>query len=127
MLATLIATLVVLLPQIADGVAAGPSQRVSAQSVRAFKLWARHRVGPRQFRALNKIWTHESGWNRYARNPSSGAYGIPQALPAGKLGRAGADWTWNGYTQMRWGLMYIRSHYGTPARAWRFWLAHSWY
>ncbi|GFJ91334.1 hypothetical protein Prum_049760 [Phytohabitans rumicis] len=34
-----------------------------------------------QFPCLDKLWTKESGWNHKARNSSSGAYGIAQALP----------------------------------------------
>ena len=122
-----VATAAALLPQPA-GAAPRPVVRVrSTQSVGAFKAWARAHVGAHQFPALNKIWMHESGWNRYARNPASGAYGIPQALPAHKLRHAGRDWSWDGYTQMRWGLHYIRSRYGSPTRAWHFWNTHHWY
>ena len=127
LLAVVIAAIVVLLPQSADSVVRAPRRMLSTQSVSAFKVWARNHVGAGQFPSLNKIWMRESGWNRYARNPSSGAYGIPQALPARKLGQAGGDWAWNGYTQMRWGLRYIRSHYGSPANAWHFWQTHHWY
>lgn len=122
-----VATALALLPHSADAVTQAPVRAGGAQSVRAFKAWARAQVGARQFPALNKIWTRESGWNRYARNPSSGAYGIPQALPARKLRHAGRDWSWDGYTQMRWGLHYIRSRYGSPQRAWHFWHNHHWY
>ena len=45
-----------------------------------------------QFRYLRRLWEHESGWNRYAANPYSGAYGIPQALPGAKMASAGPDW-----------------------------------
>ncbi len=127
-LAAAVATVVALFPHAADatpGVASRPAGH--AQTVRAYKAWARRKVGRREFRALNKIWMRESGWNRHARNPSSGAYGIPQALPATKLSSAGADWSWNGYTQMRWGLHYIRARYGSPLRAWHFWHTHHWY
>jgi hypothetical protein len=63
---------------------------------------------------FNDIVMRESGWNVYARNPSSGAYGIPQALPAGKMASAGADWATNGFTQLRWMMAYIRSRWGDP-------------
>ncbi|MGZ4579904.1 MAG: LysM peptidoglycan-binding domain-containing protein [Nocardioidaceae bacterium] len=101
--------------------------RGGAQTVGAFKAWARAQVGGSQFAALDAIWTRESGWNRFAKNPGSGAYGIPQALPSSKMATAGGDWSWNGYTQMRWGLDYIRGRYGSPSRAWAFWQAHHWY
>ena len=79
-----------------------------------------------QFGALNNIWNHESGWRWYAANPS-GAYGIPQSLPASKMASAGRDWHDNSYTQMKWGLGYIRSRYGSPNNAWRFWRGHNYY
>ncbi|MGN9912038.1 lytic transglycosylase domain-containing protein [Phytohabitans sp. LJ34] len=74
-----------------------------------------------QFPCLDKLWTKESGWNHKARNPSSGAYGIAQALPAGKMSSAGDDWETNPATQIKWGLGYIKGRYGDPCGAW----AHS--
>lgn len=74
-----------------------------------------------QMPCLDKLWTKESGWNHKARNPSSGAYGIPQAYPGGKMRSAGADWETNPATQITWGLRYIKGRYGTPCDAW----AHS--
>jgi hypothetical protein len=47
------------------------------------------------------VWTRESGWNPYATNPLSGAYGIPQSLPAAKMASAGPDWQTNPATQIR--------------------------
>jgi hypothetical protein len=66
-------------------------------------------------------------WDATAENPSSGAYGIPQALPGDKMASAGSDWATNPATQIRWGLGYIREVYGTPAGAWVFWQANNWY
>ena len=83
--------------------------------------------GTRQFTPLNKLWTRESGWNKYASNPYSGAYGIPQAVPGGKMASAGPYWRTNATTQIRWGLRYIKSRYGSPARAWAHELAYGWY
>jgi len=80
-----------------------------------------------QMPALDKLWAHESGWNHKAANPSSGAYGIPQALPGSKMATAGDDWRTNPATQIRWGLSYIKSRYGSPNGAWSFWQAHNWY
>lgn len=74
--------------------------------------------GSSQFPPLVALWNRESGWNPLARNPSSGAYGIPQALPASKMASAGADYLTNGVTQIRWGLGYIKGRYGSPAGAW---------
>lgn len=83
--------------------------------------------GSGQFADLNKLWTKESGWNYRATNPSSGAYGIPQALPASKMASAGADWLTNPATQIRWGLGYIKERYGSPAAAWAHEVANNWY
>jgi hypothetical protein len=80
-----------------------------------------------QFSCLDKLWTRESGWRVTARNPSSGAYGIPQALPGAKMASVGADWRTNAATQIRWGLGYIDSRYGTPCRAWRNAQRFGWY
>jgi len=81
----------------------------------------------KQFRYLNWLWTRESGWNKYARNPYSGAYGIPQALPGSKMASAGPNWRSRVSTQIRWGLRYIRARYGTPRRAWNHSQATGWY
>jgi hypothetical protein len=81
----------------------------------------------KQFKYLNWLWQRESGWNKYASNPYSGAYGIPQALPGSKMGSAGPNWRSNASTQIRWGLRYIRARYGSPHRAWNHSLATGWY
>jgi len=62
-----------------------------------------------------------------ADNPTSSAYGIPQALPGAKMASAGADWATNPETQIRWGLGYIRDSYGSPCGANDFKLGHGWY
>ncbi|MCX5075636.1 transglycosylase SLT domain-containing protein [Streptomyces sp. NPDC060334] len=82
---------------------------------------------PAQFEAFSKIVSHESGWNHTATNSSSGAYGLVQALPASKMSSAGADWKTNPATQIKWGLDYMNSRYGSPVGAWNFWQSHHWY
>ncbi|MEV4003186.1 lytic transglycosylase domain-containing protein [Actinomadura sp. NPDC049753] len=77
--------------------------------------------------SLLTLWNHESGWNERAENPSSGAYGIPQALPGSKLASAGADWRTSSPTQIAWGLGYIKARYKDPCLAWDWWQAHNWY
>jgi hypothetical protein len=72
-----------------------------------------------QWPCLYDLWQQESGWNVYADNPSSGAYGIPQSLPGDKMASAGADWETSPTTQIIWGLGYIKSIYGTPCGAWQ--------
>jgi hypothetical protein len=80
-----------------------------------------------QFRFLNRLWNRESSWNVHAYNPYSGAYGIPQAVPGGKMSSAGPRWRTSARTQIRWGLRYIRSRYGSPRRAWAHSCATGWY
>ena len=73
--------------------------------------------GSYQFSCLNTLWTKESHWNYRARNPRTGAHGIPQALPAAKMEVISTDWRTNPVTQIRWGLHYIDVRYETPCRA----------
>ena len=80
-----------------------------------------------EFGCLDNIWSQESGWNIHADNPSSSAYGIPQALPGSKMSSAGPDWANNAETQIRWGLGYIRDRYGSACGAWGFKSGHGWY
>ncbi len=80
-----------------------------------------------QYACLSRLWNRESNWNHFARNPSSGAYGIPQSLPAGKMASAGRDWRTNPKTQIKWGLRYIKGRYGTPCAAWAHSRSRGWY
>jgi hypothetical protein len=80
-----------------------------------------------QWSCLDALWARESGWNPNAHNPSSGAHGIPQALPGSKMASAGADWATNPSTQIRWGLGYIKGRYGTPCGAWNHSETKGWY
>lgn len=72
-----------------------------------------------QWPCLYDLWQRESGWNVYAENPYSGAYGIPQSLPGDKMAAAGSDWQTDAATQIKWGLGYIKGTYGTPCAAWQ--------
>lgn len=83
--------------------------------------------GADQFSCLVSLWNRESGWNYQAYNASSGATGIPQALPGSKMASAGSDWQTNATTQIIWGLRYIASAYGTPCGAWSHSQATGWY
>ena len=99
----------------------------SAQAIAKAMLEARG-WGDDQFSCLVTMWNHESGWRVNAANAGSGAYGIPQALPGSKMASAGADWQTNPTTQIKWGLGYIASRYGTPCGAWAQWQANGgWY
>jgi hypothetical protein len=103
-----------------------PPNPGTAQSI-AYNMMASFGFDPStQFSCLNNIWTRESGWNYEAENPS-GAYGIPQALPASKMASAGADWQTDPTTQIKWGLGYIKAVYVTPCDAWAFWQVHDYY
>ena len=83
--------------------------------------------GDAQFQCFDNIIMHESKWSITATNPTSGAYGIPQALPGSKMATAGADWKTNPATQIKWALGYVKARYSTPCGAWSFKSAHGWY
>ena len=80
-----------------------------------------------QWACLDNLWARESGWSHTAGNKTSGAYGIPQALPGSKMAVYGADWQTNPATQITWGLAYISGRYGTPCGAWGHFTAKNWY
>jgi hypothetical protein len=80
-----------------------------------------------QFPCLDKLFKKESGWNYRAANHSSGAYGIPQALPGSKMAKFGDDWKTNPATQIKWGLDYIEGRYDTPCGAWSHSESSGWY
>ena len=96
--------------------------QATARSMLAQRGW-----GDDQFQCLVSLWNKESGWNYQASNRSSGAYGIPQALPGSKMASAGADWQTNAATQVAWGLGYISGRYGTPCGAWSHSQSTGWY
>ena len=98
------------------------SSKAIAKSLAAQRGW-----GDDQFACLDLLWMKESRWNATAENTSSGAYGIPQALPGSKMASAGADWRTNPATQITWGLGYIEGRYGTPCGAWSHSQAKGWY
>jgi hypothetical protein len=107
-------------------VALPPPDPGTAQSI-AYNMLSSFGWSPgTYFSCLTNIWTRESGWSYTAEN-ASGAYGIPQALPASKMASAGADYLTDPTTQIRWGLGYIKSVYGDPCSAWSFWQAHGYY
>jgi hypothetical protein len=80
-----------------------------------------------QFGCFDWIVTRESGWSVTATNPSSGAYGLGQALPGYKMASVGSDWRTNPVTQIKWVLGYMDSRYGSPCAAQSFWESHNWY
>ena len=113
--------------------AAGPavtgSENLSDEDPRviARALLAEFGYSADQFSCLDSLWSSESGWRVNADNPSSSAYGIPQALPGSKMSSEGADWATNPVTQIRWGLGYIQDRYGSPCGAWSFKQGRGWY
>jgi hypothetical protein len=106
---------------VAEQKAASGDPRTIAKSMLAQYGW-----DASQFSYLNQLWFHESNWQVNAAN-SSGAYGIPQALPGSQMASAGADWQTNPATQIKWGLGYISQIYGTPCGAWAHEEADGWY
>ncbi|GAB3616844.1 hypothetical protein GCM10027416_14010 [Okibacterium endophyticum] len=98
----------------------------SAQAV-AYEMVAARGWGEDQYSCLVSLWNKESGWRVNAHNASSGAYGIPQALPGSKMATAGADWETNPATQITWGLGYIQGRYGSPCGAWAHSQSVGWY
>ena len=99
-----------------------------ARAVAADLASSRYGWGSGEFSCLDRLWQKESGWNYAAVNSSSGATGIPQALPGSKMASAGTDWATNATTQISWGLEYISSsRYGTPCAAWSHSVANNWY
>ncbi|MET9518676.1 transglycosylase SLT domain-containing protein [Streptomyces sp. NPDC002994] len=99
----------------------------SSYTVAEVQAMARQMVPGDQFQCFSNIVNHESTWNYQASNPSSGAYGLMQALPGSKMSSAGADWQTNPATQIKWGLNYMDERYGSPCGAWSFWQANNWY
>ncbi|WP_174774732.1 hypothetical protein [Cryobacterium sp. HLT2-28] len=95
-----------------------PTDPSGAQAIARALMMSKYGWGDDQFGCLVSLWNKESGWNVNSYNASSGATGIPQALPGSKMASAGADWQTNPATQITWGLGYISGSYGTPCAAW---------
>jgi len=106
--------------------AAGTPDPGSAKAV-AREMVAARGWDEGQYNCLVSLWNKESGWNVFAANKSSGAYGIPQALPGSKMASAGGDWSTSAATQITWGLGYITGRYQTPCGAWTHSQALGWY
>lgn len=106
----------------------GYSNSTSPKPTGSHKHWMEQAGIPKSwYEDLNWIINHESGWRVNATNPSSGAYGLGQALPGNKMASAGKDWKTNAITQLKWVKSYIKGRYGNAANAKRFWQAHNWY
>lgn len=109
--------------------AAAPSYDTSSGSVQslAAQILAAAGFGDADYNCFAYIVERESSWNPYAQNPSSGAYGLMQALPGSKMASHGSDWASNPATQISWGLDYMVGRYGSPCGAYNFWVNNHWY
>ncbi|MEY9855323.1 hypothetical protein ABH935_000922 [Catenulispora sp. GAS73] len=91
------------------------------------KAMAEQIVPSSQFLCFSNIIERESSWDVHATNPSSGAYGLGQALPGYKMASMGSEWRNSALVQIKWALSYMTGRYGSPCAAWAFWQAHDWY
>ena len=106
--------------------AVGTPDPGSAQAI-AYELVLARGWNDGEYECLVALWNRESHWNVYAHNTSSGAYGIPQALPGDKMASVAPDWQTNPTTQIIWGLGYVSGRYGTPCGAWEHSERKGWY
>jgi len=111
----------------AGSAASSGDNSVAGAKATAKAMLSSYGWGSDQFSCLEKLWKRESGWNYKAYNSSSGAYGIPQALPGSKMASAGSNWKTSAATQIKWGLGYISSRYSTPCGAWSHSQSSGWY
>ncbi len=113
----------------ASGVAVTRSEDLSTADPKALAraLMPQYGISSSEFDCLDNIWSQESGWDVHADNPTSSAYGIPQALPGSKMSSAGPNWEDDAETQIRWGLGYIKARYGTACSAWSYKQGAGWY
>ena len=110
-----------------SGVAIEVEEDLTQQDPRSIarQLMPEYGMSSSQFGCLDALWVSESDWNMYADNPTSTAYGIPQALMS--AWDLPADYMTNPVTQIEWGLWYIRATYGDACSAWSFKQANNWY
>ncbi|MFE0425023.1 transglycosylase SLT domain-containing protein [Streptomyces sp. NPDC058953] len=127
--AAVVASSAAMVMGLAPGTAsAAPTAAPAAAEAASAKAIAQKVIGnDAQFQCFSQIVTKESGWDVQASNPSSGAYGLVQALPATKMATAGSDWKTNPETQIEWGLNYMEERYGSPCAAWTKWQTQGWY
>lgn len=90
------------------------------------RIYLKNLIGARQYDCINAVWTFESKWNPFAGDPY-GAYGIPQAYPGTKMAAFGSNWRYSPLTQVKWGIWYVKTRYGSACAAYTFWQAHGWY
>jgi hypothetical protein len=90
------------------------------------RIYVKNRVGAKGYACINAVWTVESKWNPRAGTPT-GAYGIPQAFPGTRMAAFGSNWRSSPLTQVKWGLWYVTTKYGSACAAYTFWKAYGWY
>ena len=73
--------------------------------------------------AVDYIVSRESGWNPNATNSSSGACGLAQAYPCGKVPGNG----YNPVDNLRWASGYAVSRYGSWQGAQQAWASQGWW
>lgn len=95
-----------------------PSISLSGVQLIAYNLMPEFGLEQSQFSCLVSLWNRESGWRYDAEEPTSGAYGIPQSLPASKMSMFGSDYLTDPTTQIKWGEWYVHTVYGTACNAW---------
>lgn len=93
----------------------------------ARRLMPEYGFSPEEFECLDQLWVSESDWDPHADNPTSTAYGIPQALTGGTHDNLPEDYMTNPVSQIKWGLWYIKNSYGSACSAWEFKQANNWY
>lgn len=84
-------------------------------------------VSGEELKCADSVVMKESGYKTDATNPSSGAYGVAQSLPASKYSTHGSDWRTNGKTQILWMKDYVSDRYGTFCNALEFHKVNNWY
>lgn len=109
-------------PAMAEAHTPAMYQKETRQQMRDSGMWGR-----KQFSCMLNLWDRESGWDKWAYNSRSGAYGIPQALPGDKMASAGLNWRSSAWVQIRWGLGYIRAVYRYACSAWEHEVMYGWY
>jgi len=93
----------------------------------ARRLMPEYGLSEGEFGCLDELWVSESDWDPDADNPTSTAFGIPQALTGGTHDNLPGDYMTNPVSQVRWGLWYIKNSYGSACAAWEFKQANNWY
>jgi hypothetical protein len=90
------------------------------------RIYTKNRIGAYNYGCIDKIFAYESKWNPRAGTPS-GAYGIPQAKPGSKMAAFGANWRYSPLTQVKWGIWYVNSRYGSACSAYAHIQSTGWY